>query len=231
MTVEGRVSVLRDLREWAISVGDTIQAKETVVTGVDGHALFQVADGSTFEVFANAKVVFRNSPPNWKDLLDVLAGRVRIYVQQRNNKPNPNRVITPTAVISVRGTLFELDVDEDETTLIQVEEGSVEVQHALLPVGQRRTLTAGESLRVHREEPIARGRWSTGDVFKAALRIAIDAAVVASRPGGAPGIGPIGRPPGPVGDTAPPAPPPPPTAPPTAPPLPPALPPALPPLP
>jgi len=222
MTVEGRVSVLRDLREWAISVGDTIQAKETVVTGVDGHALFQVADGSTFEVFANAKVVFRNSPPNWKDLLDVLAGRVRIFVEQRNNKPNLNRVITPTAVISVRGTIFEVDVDGDETTLIEVEEGVVEVQHALLPVGQRRTLTAGESMRVHRDEPIAHGKWNTGDVFKAALRIAIDAAVVATRGGGSPGIGTIGTTPGPVGDTKPPAPPPvtapPPPPPPAAPP-------------
>ena len=208
MTVEGRVSVLRNLRELAISPGDTIQAKETVVTGIDGHALFQVSDGSTFEVFPNAKVVFRNSPPNWKDFIDVLAGKVRIVIEQRNGKPNPNRVITPTAVISVRGTIFEINVDQDETTLIEVNEGVVEVQHALLPSGQRRLVAAGESLRVHREEPIARGRWNTGDYFKAALRIAIDAAVVASRPGGAPGIGTIGRPPGTVGDTKPPAPPP-----------------------
>jgi len=227
MTVEGRVSVLRNLRELAISAGDTVQAKETIVTGIDGHALFKVSDGSTFEVFQNAKVVFRNSPPNWKDLLDVLAGRVRVYVEQHNNKPNPNRVITPTAVISVRGTIFEIDVDGDETTLIQVEEGVVEVQHALLPVGQRRTLTAGESMRVHRDEPIAHGKWNTGDVFKAALRIAIDAAVVATRGPGSPGIGTIPQSPGPVGDPKPPA------GPPTSapPPLPPSLPPALPPLP
>jgi hypothetical protein len=228
MTVEGRVSVLRNLREWAISVGDPIQPKETVVTGIDGHAVFQVADGSHFEVFPNAKVVFRNSPPNWRDLLDVLAGKVRIYVQHKDTKPNPNRVITPTAVISVRGTTFEIDVDEDETTVIEVEEGSVEVQHALLPTGQRRILTAGESLRVQRTEPIARGKWSTGDVFKAALRIAIDAAVIATRGTGSPGLGPIGTPGGgTVGDTAPPAGPP--SAPPSAPPaLPPAAPPSMP---
>jgi len=227
MTVEGRVSVLRNLQEWTISPGDTIQVKETVITGSDGHALFKVSDGSTFEVFQNAKVVFRNSPPNWKDLLDIMAGRVRVYVEQHNNKPNPNRVITPTAVISVRGTIFEIDVDGDETTLIEVEEGVVEVQHALLPVGQRRTLTAGESMRVHRDEPIAHGKWNTGDVFKAALRIAIDAAVVATRGPGSPGIGTIPQSPGPVGDTKPP------TGPPTTapPPLPPSLPPALPPLP
>jgi hypothetical protein len=131
-------------------------------------------------------------------------------------------VVTPTAVISVRGTTFEVDVDGEETTLIEVQEGEVEVQHALLPVGQRRTLTAGESIRIYRNEPIARNKWSTGDVFKAALRIAIDAAVVASRPGGAPGIGTIGGGgpvgPGPVGDTAPP-PGPPATPPPPAPPV------------
>src|SRR6185312_11332616 len=56
-TVAGRVSVLRNLQEWAIVQGDKVKVQETIVTGKDGHAVFEVSDGSTFEVFPNAKVV------------------------------------------------------------------------------------------------------------------------------------------------------------------------------
>ena len=59
-----------------------------------------------------------------------------------------SRVMTPTAVISVRGTTFDVSVsDDDETTLVEVEEGQVEVQHALLPRGNAKVLSPGETLR------------------------------------------------------------------------------------
>ena len=66
-TVQGQVSVERDMRLWALDVGDKVKVQETIVTGKDGHALFQVTDGSTFEVFPNAKVVFRKTAGNWRD--------------------------------------------------------------------------------------------------------------------------------------------------------------------
>jgi len=36
-------------------------AEQIIVTGADSYAQFQVSDGSTFEVFSNAKVVFRDN--------------------------------------------------------------------------------------------------------------------------------------------------------------------------
>src|SRR5882757_7948784 len=151
----GQVSVVKDTQPWALSVGDSVQIRDLILTGPDGHALLQVSDGSTFEVFPNSRVVFRKNPPNWKDLLDGLVGRVRVHIEHFGNVPNPNRVLTPTAVISVRGTTFDIAVnDDDETTLIEVEEGIVEVQHALLPRGDARVLTAGQSIRVKKAEPL-----------------------------------------------------------------------------
>ena len=118
-----------------------MQVRDLIITGVDGHALLQVSDGSTFEVFPNSRVVFRKNPPNWRDFLDVLVGRVRVHIEHFGNVPNPNRVLTPTAVISVRGTTFDISVnDDDETTLVEVEDGQVEVQHALLPRGNSKIL-------------------------------------------------------------------------------------------
>ena len=112
----GQVSIVKDTQPWALSVGDSVQARDLILTGPDGHALLQVSDGSTFEVFPNSRVVFRKNPPNWKDFLDVLVGRVRVHIEHFGNVPNPNRVLTPTAVISVRGTTFDISVDDDDET-------------------------------------------------------------------------------------------------------------------
>jgi len=175
LTLTGQVSVLKDSTPWALEVGDQIQVKQLILTGADGQATFQVSDGSTFVVYPNSRVVFRKNAPNWKDLLDVLVGRVKVHIEHLYG-PNPNRVLTPTAVISVRGTTFDISVgDDDETTLVEVEEGLVEVQHALLPRGAARTLSAGESLRVYRNEPIASNIVDKRMIFRRVFQMAMDA--------------------------------------------------------
>src|SRR5215472_6059518 len=110
ISLQGQVSVLRDSEPWALNVGDSIQVRQVIVTGPDGFAEFQVSDGSTFQVYPNSNVVFRKNPPNWRDLLDVLVGKVRIHIQKLGGEPNPNRVMTPSAVTSVRGTTFDVSV-------------------------------------------------------------------------------------------------------------------------
>jgi hypothetical protein len=173
---------MRDATPWAISVGDSIQVRQLIVTGEDGHALFQVSDGSTFEVYPNSEVVFRKNPPTWKDLIDLLVGRVRVHIEHMGTLPNPTRMLTPTAVISVRGTTFDVSVDnEDETTLVEVEEGTVEVRHALLPSGEGKTLTTGESLKVYKNEPIAQSS-NKGTIARQVLHMAMDLAVTIGRP-------------------------------------------------
>src|SRR5258706_991374 len=177
VTVTGQVSVLRDSQPLALMVGDLVQVKQLIMTGPDGSAKFQVSDGSTFEVYPNSQVVFRKNAPNWKDLLDVLVGRVRVHIEHlMGNQPNPNRVLTPTAVISVRGTTFDISVeDEEETTLVEVEEGLVEVQHALLPRGNPKMLSTGESIKVYKREPLASSMIDKGEMFRRVFHAAMDA--------------------------------------------------------
>lgn len=218
----GQVSVVKDTQPWALSVGDSVQIRDLIISGPDGHALLQVADGSTFEVFPNSRVVFRKNPPNWKDLLDVLVGRVRVHIEHFGSVPNPNRVLTPTAVISVRGTTFDITVDDDdETTLVEVEDGQVEVQHALLPRGNSKLLNPGESLRVYRNEPIAAQGLDKGNLARIVLRSMANAAItMATRMPGSGGSSGGGAPSTGVGDTPKvPPPPPPPPPPPSTPPL------------
>jgi FecR protein len=224
VTQSGQVSILKDSQPWALSVGDSVHVQDLIVTGPDGHALLQVSDGSAFEVYPNSRVVFRKNPPNWRDFLDVLVGRVRIHIEHLGNVPNPNRILTPTAVISVRGTIFDVSVnDDDETTLVEVEEGTVEVQHALLPRGNPKVLNSGDTLKVYRDEPLEAGLLDKGTVARQVLRAVVNAAATylsraprLGSPGGVLGAG------GAAGDTQkippPPPPPPAPSAPPPPPP-------------
>ena len=176
ITLTGQVSVLHDNSPWVLNVGDSVQPRQIIVTGADGYALLQVSDGSTFEVFQNARVVFRDNPGNWKDLLEVFLGRVKVQIQKVGGQPNYNKVRTPTAVISVRGTVFDVNVeDEDATTLVVVDEGQVEVEHALLPSGHPKMLNAGEWVRVFKNQPLAAKSVDKGGVLRGAMRAAADA--------------------------------------------------------
>jgi hypothetical protein len=175
VSVTGQVSLLNDGQPWALSAGDQVKVGQVIFSGPDGYAVFQVSDGSTFEVFANSRVVFRKTPGNLKDLLDVVIGRIRVHIEKFGGQPNFNRVFTPTAVISVRGTTFDVEVeDNDETTLVIVEEGLVEVQHARHP-GTPRLLNGGEWLRIYKNQPLASGRIDKLDIVKGSLRTLADA--------------------------------------------------------
>jgi hypothetical protein len=171
----GQISVLRDSNPWALNLGDVIQPQQVIVTGVDGFGVFQVADGSTFEVFPKSRVVFRANRGDWKDLLEIWLGKVRIQIEHPGGLPNHNKVRTPSAVISVRGTVFDVEVeDEDATTLVLDEEGQVEVRH-LLKVSETRVLNPGEWIRIFKNEPLARKVVDKGAVLQRVAKAASDA--------------------------------------------------------
>ena len=93
--------------------------------------------------------------------------------------------MTPTAVISVRGTIFDVSInDDDETTIVSVEEGSVEVRHALKP-GAPKIVNAGESLHVYKDEPLAKGLIDKNELAHRIVRALGDAAyrIAISPPG------------------------------------------------
>ncbi len=227
MSFTGQISVLRDSNPWALNLGDIVQPQQVIVTGPDGYGVFQVSDGSTFEVFPKSRVVFRQNRGDWKDLLEVWLGKVRVTIEHPGGLPNNNKVRTPSAVISVRGTIFDVTVeDEDATTLVLDEEGQVEVRHILRLSDPPKILGPGEFVRVYKNEPIAQKVIDKGGVMRRLARAASDVlyqeAVNASHGGGV-----IGRPvstgPGSPadqknGNPPPPAPPPPPPAPPPPPP-------------
>jgi hypothetical protein len=174
LQLTGQVSVLRDSTPWALQPGGLVFVRQVIVTGPDGFAIFQVSDGSTFEVYPNSRVTFRANPGNWKDLLDLWLGRVKVHIEKLSGQPNHNRVRTPTAVISVRGTIFDVAVEDEDSTLVAVEEGLVAVEHALLPSKDPKMLGEGESLRVYKDQPLARTAPNRDAVVRQTLNAAAE---------------------------------------------------------
>lgn len=215
ISLTGEVSVLKDSEPWALNVGDSVQVKQVIITGADGYAKFQVSDGSTFEVYPNSNVTFRNNPGNWRDLLDLWVGRIKVHIQKLGGQPNPNTVRTPSAIISVRGTTFDVQVDGDEeNTVVTVEEGVVAVRHAIHG-GSTRLVNAGESIEVYKSQPLAQSTIDKGAIARRVLRALYDAMwTMQTTGGGRTGAGSgttlPGQSPPPAPPPAPPPPPPPP---------------------
>jgi hypothetical protein len=222
LKLEGQVSVMIDSAAWALSAGNWVKAGQLIVTGPDSGATFHLADGSTFEIFANSRVTFRDSQGSWRDLLEVWLGNIRVHIQKLGGQPNYNRVTTPTALISVRGTTFEVNVEDNgDTTYVSVEEGLVDVENVSTPGGKKVSLAPGDAVRVYKNVPLAQNLVDKGTVARHVARAVAQAAYQAllgrrtsgtgtASPTSTPGAGTGGG----VGDTKAPAPPPPPPPPP-----------------
>ena len=168
LVINGDVSVLRDGNPWALFEGNSVRPQQIVKTGPDGYARFQVSDGSTFEVFPNSQVMFRAVQGSLKDLLDVWIGRVKVYIQHLPGIPNFNNVSSPTAVISVRGTVFEVDVEDlDGTTLVSVDEGLVAVRNKV--AGGEVYVHPTEQVQVWRNQPLAQKLIDNGSIARKVL--------------------------------------------------------------
>ena len=168
--VSGQVSRLRDEQPWAVSAGERVPIQQVITTGPDGYAHFEVAGGSSFDIFANSRVIFRRNAARAGDLVDVLAGRVRIQMQPSAGQLQL-RVFCPVAIISTHQTAtIAVGVDEDETARIDVTYGEVGVQHTFLPRNEPVIVKAVDAILVQKDQPISH-RVERGSLYRYTVKI------------------------------------------------------------
>jgi hypothetical protein len=102
-------------------------AADTVIDTGKGSTLLNLQDGSQILVKAHSHVVLK--APNQKpgDSLELTLGKILAKIKKRTSNSPSFRMGTPTAVITVRGTRFEVEVDKKQRTRVEVYEGMVEV--------------------------------------------------------------------------------------------------------
>lgn len=105
----------------------TVLAAESKISTAKGSVLLDLPDGSQVLVKPNSNVVLKAPDQGKGYWLELLLGKVSAKVQKRLGNAPSFRMGTPTAVITVRGTRFSVDVDRKEHTYVEVYEGVVEV--------------------------------------------------------------------------------------------------------
>lgn len=106
-----------------------VQIGDELKTGPDGTVTLELPDGSYMVVSENSTLTIQDFwSPNLKNIINLMMGKVRFYIQRIGGKPNPYRVMTPTALIAVRGTTFEVTLDEAQIAEVRCFEGRVAVE-------------------------------------------------------------------------------------------------------
>lgn len=134
-----------------VQKGQVLPAGTSLETNKGGIVL-ALADGSQVLVKSHSRVVLQAPEQSAGSFLQLLLGKLLAKVQKRMGQEPSFKVGTPTAVITVRGTFFGVEVTKRQKTYVQVYEGLVEVRGVSLP-GQTIQLPPGYATEVESDRP------------------------------------------------------------------------------
>jgi hypothetical protein len=127
--------------------GQVLPADTVLDTGEGRLVLVLRADESEIIVQPHTRLVVKEpAPGNW-DALEILLGRVHAYIRKRTGGAPPFQMGTPSAVIAVRGTRFDVEVNGRGVSEVDVFDGLVEVASSTVP-GSSVLVSPGFSTRV-----------------------------------------------------------------------------------
>ena len=120
----------------------------SVISTNDGRMLLTIrSDESKILIRPRTRIILHQPSSTSWNTLEVLLGRIRAYIQKRTGGSPPFQLGTPSAVIAVRGTRFDVEVNGRGTTEVDVFDGLVEVAGAGIQ-GQSVLVGPGFSTRV-----------------------------------------------------------------------------------
>ena len=125
---KGEVSLRSPQGDVLTAAASLVLAPESVIETHKGSSiLLTLADNSQVLIKANSRVVLKSPTEGRGDYLELLIGKLIAKIQKRLGNAPAFRMGTPTAVITVRGTRFLVEVNKKQRTFIEVFEGVVEV--------------------------------------------------------------------------------------------------------
>jgi FecR protein len=127
--------------------GQVLPAGTVLDTGDGRLVLVLRTDESEILVQPHTRlVVSEPAPGNW-NAVEIFLGRIRAYIRKRTGGAPPFQMGTPSAVIAVRGTRFDVEVNGRGVSEVDVFDGLVEVASATTP-GSSVLVSPGFSTRV-----------------------------------------------------------------------------------
>jgi|GEM_PF-961266 hypothetical protein len=147
---KGKVSIQLPAQALITPSRGQVLPPDTTVSTDDGRLLLKLSDGSDVLVKPYTKILLKQPETSGWKYFQLLLGRVRTQIQKRLNGAPAFQIGTPSAVISVRGTKFDVEVDRRGFTEVDVQEGVVELE-AVTGRGTSVLITAGFSSRVGME--------------------------------------------------------------------------------
>lgn len=99
----------------------------TLLDTHEGMLVLTLEDESQILVRPHTRLILKQpGSGNW-DYLEILFGRIRAYITKRTGGAPPFQLGTPSAVVAVRGTRFDVIVNRQGVTEVDVYQGLVEV--------------------------------------------------------------------------------------------------------
>lgn len=106
--------------------GEQLPAGTILDTG-SGRLLLRLTDGSEVLVRSHTRLQLQQPSLTDPTYLQLLLGRIRALISKRTGGTVPFELGTPSAVIAVRGTEFDVEVNRRNVTEVDVIDGLVEV--------------------------------------------------------------------------------------------------------
>ncbi len=128
LEVKGKVSVTTAQGASAEAQRGMVLPGETSIETGKGRLILLLSDGSQVLVKSKTRVVLKSPDSGDGHFLQMFLGEILANIKKRLGETPPFRMGTPSAVITVRGTRFSVQVDKKGRTTVQVFEGIVEVE-------------------------------------------------------------------------------------------------------
>ena len=162
----GSATVLRGGQHQPLSPGDPLYEGEIIKTDKRGTIRLETPDRSVFTIGPDSEMQLNRVEAGGPGLINLLRVKLRKGSLRTEASDNPDRkleVETRTIALGVRGTIFEVTVDEVDglpRTRVMVEEGIVAITD--LESGTSTDLGVGESISITASPPLEYSHEWTG---------------------------------------------------------------------